>query len=121
MCLQIQKSFRTKKEAKEFMLKPLIAKKDIEVFKVLNKDNTSIYKDFQYTKGFEYTNDKFTIDYIRFLDRLNIHSGIHSCKTKSATQIHKQDHHKVVKMIVPKGAEYFENDDEIVSNRLIWY
>lgn len=134
MCLTINKIFKTKKQAKEYSSKPLIAKKDIIVYKVLRKNNTSRYKRFKFKKGYQYTNDKFGFsyyDYYKYYDsykpiiklwKLSIEEGLHSCIDKNSTNQHNHGDSKIIKMIIPKGSEYFLGKrGDIVSNKLIWY
>lgn len=58
MCLQVDKKFRTRQEARDY--KPLIAEKDILVYKLLTSDNQSTYRRFQFEIGYQYIEDKFS-------------------------------------------------------------
>lgn len=127
MCLTIL-NIKTRKEAGELAKNPKVAKKDIIVYKVLRRDNTSPYKDFLYQKGREYYRYgkifkiKITKDYWGELWRIKIEDGLHSYTSFKVAGGSKWGNQKVVKMIIPKGALYFENTDKtkIVSSKLWW-
>jgi hypothetical protein len=124
MCLITKKKFRSRVEALAY--KPTIAKKDIKVYKVLWKhSHGSSYRGFKYEKGNEYyqTGKPFTKTYSRFSKKLIISRGLHAWITKEdAIRRHNRSLHVIVEMVIPKGSMYYLGDnDDIVSNRLIWY
>lgn len=130
MCLIIT-GFESRKKAREFYKTPLIAKKDILVYKILQKyNNHSPYYYMKYEKGFLYYQDgkrQFS-SYIMplvFSWNLEINQGLHSYKNKKVAEdclfsVFTDPSYKIVEMIVPKGSKYFENDGEIVSNQLLY-
>lgn len=129
MCLII-KGFKLKGDAIRFSKKPEVAKEDIIVYKVILSSGYPLYRErlagFKYEKGFHYYqtgNKPFTFDYGRVSPRnwaLLISVGLHSCKTRQNAKNRAELGGKVVKMIIPKGAKYFENDTEYVSDQLIY-
>jgi len=132
MCLNFTIKAKNIKEARELANKPLIAKKDITVYKILNKNffNGKYYsphKHFEYEKGNEYYRygKKFEIRVSKTNNEkylVHIYDGLHSYRTLSRAKDATWGNRKVFKMVIPKGAEYYlgENKD-IVSDRLIWY
>jgi len=125
MCLIIEKSFYSMKELHEFASKPLIAKKDIKVYKVLGTNNISPYRKMLYEKNFEYTEHQPFTYYCS--DELGAHAlylrqGLYSFTRKSTAKNSLRFDRKIVEMIIPKGAQYFKGvGSTIVSNKLIWY
>lgn len=143
MCLTVNITFPTKKDAQNY--KPLIATKDIKVYKVLeygtkaktkaktNKDRLySPYRGFYYDKGTQYTESKLNRRYHTTCwsnqCTLHIEKGLHAYVTKDCRQI--KDHLStyayakpvVVVMVIPKGSQYYLGDNnDIVTNNLIWY
>lgn len=129
MCFILE--IKTKKKPK-----PQVATKDIKVYKCITDNKYGVYypliinKKYEiYTKGFEYEETKpFKGSYVaepnlyNETTRLKIEGNcFHSCKTKSLAKLRKQyNSHKVVAMIIPKGALYYENKEEYVSNRIIY-
>jgi len=122
MCFSSQ-YFNLKKEARLAFSKPNIAKEDIIVYKILHKDYRSLHRRFQYEKNTHYyqTGKNFTVSYSGSWTgtyRFQIHTGLHSYKSRYCAEI---NHYGgiIVKFVVPKGAKYYENSEEIVSNQLI--
>jgi len=128
MCLTTL-AYPTNKEALHAKNNPLIANKDIKVYKVLTKRNQSPFMYFEFEKGQHYyqTGRAFNIrmkkrwsNYIE----LEISRGLHACLTKRrALSMTQFNNRKIVIMYIPKGAKYFisEYGNEIVSDQLIWY
>ena len=123
MCLTIT-GFRTRKEAREF--KPFIAEKDIKVYKLLTEDNKSIFKYFQFDKGYHYSVKRFTKNtefglYSRQW-KLNISKGLHAyVSLKKAKEVQFGDE-KIVIMYIPARSQYYLGiNGDIVSDNLIWY
>lgn len=80
MCLYVDKIFHTKKEAIEFYNKPLIAKEEIKVYKLLCLENGKYYsphRSYRYYKGFQYTESKFSKRFNCF-NELCISKGLHA-------------------------------------------
>lgn len=130
MCLIIE-GFKTKKEALSF--KPKIAKKNIQVWKIVDRtDNPNIYiseyKSFIYEKGMHYYQinkkgspkfGKSAREYIWANNwDLNIHEGLHSFKEKPSPYKIYSDVISI-KCTIPKGSEYYESENCIVSDQLI--
>jgi hypothetical protein len=131
MCLTIE-GFRTRQQARNFKNNPKIAKEDIPVWKVICKNGDPRYfwgTGVKYEKGYHYYQTgrhHFSFDIEKYFDswRINIDMGLHSCKNKyraMVTHYYYSENHKIVKMYIPKGAKYYENEEEYVSNELVWY
>ena len=125
MCLTINKTFKTRKEAREFTKNPKIAEKDIRVYKVLTQDNYSPHFPMKYEKGFHYKEEKFSFEICRWYDiwGVSINKGLHSAKNirKANFRVNCGYGDKIVIMYIPKGAKYFESNGEYVSTELVWY
>lgn len=124
MCLKIQNQFTTRKEARNFFSEPLIANKNITVYKVLenfNDDMLSPYQSEQYKFGELKSVNKFSSETINLGGRLwmlTINKGIHSYNPKQLKllgNIFNLKFHTVAKCVIPKGTPYFKNDREYVS------
>lgn len=128
MCLNIK--FKTKKASVAARDNPLVAKKDIVVWKVLRKCErrnklSSPLRYYEYCRGYIYyqVGEKFTFDICRERDydykkdrfvkgfTLSIYVGLHSYKNIPLWG-------DPVPCIIPKGSEYYTNDIEIVSDQL---
>ena len=113
-----------------------IAKEDIPIFKVLNDDFSAYYLDFTYNLNEEY---KTVLDDPTFIRRYSswiVNSGFHSYSTScviikqsinsicihSPRSVVNDYYHNflVVDGIIPKGAQYYLNDDgEYVSDKIM--
>lgn len=118
MCLCIDKS-------KNPNLKPLIANNDITVWKIINSNNISAIRDFKYIKNKKYKFVKLNaLRHIHY-DNAIIEAGYHAYRTRDMARYMKsdyscEDHMKIVKFIIPKGAKYyFGTDGDIVSNTIV--
>lgn len=135
MCLTT-KGFPTKKEALKYKKEGEILKKDLIVYKILNKTRTgyfSPFQDTQYERGYHYyqTEKPFTFSGVRrkwfsYVYGFTIDRGLHSYVNK----IIAEDSHayrrcmngRVVKMVIPKGSKIYRGiNGDIVSDNLIWY
>lgn len=137
MCLIVNKMFASSEEARNYFNKPLIAKKDIKVYKILenlNKNKTTGYSPFKYMKykkGFQYTESHFNMnieEYYTSLYELCINQGLHAYikKNSEGLKCHLSQFSysspEIIEMYIPKGSKYFlGKDGEIVSDNLIWY
>jgi hypothetical protein len=125
MCLVVEKNQKVQ-----------IAKKDIEVYKLLevvNKKFYSLYKNFLYKPGIHY--------YQTGISKINLttpswngrHSqvshGLHTFKYKNDARRFAKERHNVIviKMIIPKGTEYYlggfdsiQGERSYASNELIF-
>lgn len=120
MCLYVERDFKTKKEAIAFSKKPLIAKEDITVYKILDRGFFSPYRDFKYKRGEEYK-ATFSFFVTSISHDLEVHSGLHAYVSMEYAYGNRSDEQKIYKMTIPKGAKYFVGIfNEIVSNRLIF-
>ncbi len=133
MCLIVNKNFKTKTEAKKY--KHLIAKEDIKVYKILEacgNDRTkgyAPYYNFLYEKGFQYTEDKFEIDYNLNSNNeyfITVEQGLHALATNKKKYIRMflecRLNGMCVEMIIPKGSKYYlGTNNDIVTDNLIWY
>lgn len=123
------KNYNRKDECK----KPKIAKKNILVYKVIGKNGDGCYRNLYITnekgqtnrepwkRGFQYTElTPFKSAVHKDLCVIVEGDAFHSKKTKySALDIKGYDE-IVVRMIIPKGALYYENIREYVSSSLIF-
>ena len=124
MCLNTV-LYNSRKEALEAKKKPLVAKKDIPVYKVLTITNEPpYYCRFKYKQGFRYTEKKLGIvvevhgQYYKLIGK----RGLHACLNKKAAAAHTQYSDKIVKMYIPKGAKYYKGiDDDVITTDLVWY
>lgn len=121
MCLHT--GLLTLKEAKKLKKKPLIAKEDIIVYKVLTWNYKSPYYKFQYRKGYHYS-ENLNVTLITFSSGayLSVNDGLHAFLCKESSKWTSPSF-KSVKMVVPKGAKYYisASETKIVSDQLIWY
>lgn len=133
MCLEVQQKDR----------KPLVATKDINVYKVLAEGGWGpIFTLYiqglaqRYEKGYHYTEttpfkgrechrplcgDGWHIKIGR--------NAFHSLKTREGAEnlmvnlkrIHTERHFKIVRMTIPKGAKYYESGTGYASSEIIYY
>lgn len=114
MCLKIKSGTRLH-----------IAKKDIEVYKLIGKNDVSVYRGFHYKPNTKY-HLRFPLKPIlarldngrrRTVER-GYHSYIdHECLGRC---LGRGSRYKVVKFIIPKGAEYYVGaDNDMVSTAII--
>lgn len=131
MCLIFDKRFSTRQEARDAIHTPLIAKKDIPVYKVVYEITNSrwvgpYYSRFKYKEGINKSVFSFKT-YKAFLVfdvvgwKVEVNRGLHSFIRKaSAVSFSSWRTNAVIKrMIIPKGAKYFKNSEEYVSDTLI--
>jgi len=125
MCLKVDKKFKTRKEARNF--KPLIAKKEIKVYKILDTENTSPYFTFTYDKGYQYSSNFSKYIEENYGWKIKINKGLHSfidyknAKERKYCFLYPESF-KIITMYIPKGSKYYLGDDgDIVSDNLIWY
>lgn len=128
MCLEILKE-------SHLQCKPLVARENMIVYKVINKTNASYHRYFKYIPNTLYRlrkSLKVSKFYIHALkESINyksetryIHEGYHSYKNKpKSTEITMIDMVsggvKIVKFTIPKGAKYFLGiDGDIVSTSI---
>lgn len=121
MCLQVDKRFKTRQEARDY--KPLIAKKDIKVYKYLVFEDDSYispFQGFKYEKGYHYSaNIGKSVFKRRHLNvwTIECNRGLHAY-----THEMNKPYFKQIIMYIPKGSEYYKGiNEDIVSNNLIWY
>ena len=114
-----------------FIVKKLerkIAKKNISCYKILEKRNfgnrflCSPYYNFHWKLGVEESTYLENLDQYDIVFQIN--EGFHSYITKKKAIDKKtimlcNDISFVFKAIIPKGAEYYENEFEYVSNKLV--
>jgi len=133
MCLVVKKKFKDLKDAKAY--KPLIATKDIKVYKILDLltdvGGKAPYRGFRYQKGFQYTESKLELCYDLFNSKyeINVDQGLHAYVKRDCPEIrnylssyYSNNESGVVEMIIPKGSIYYlGTNNDIVTNNLIWY
>ena len=126
MCLTVDKEFKTRQAARDFFAKPLIAKTNKTVYKVLKK--RAFYKHLEspfqqekYEPGELKTVPKFGKEILKNFDsiwRININNGIHACTSldQAIWMAERGFMRKVIKCYIPKGTPYFiGTDGDIVS------
>lgn len=110
--------------------KPCVAKKDITVYKMLTHDDFSPYASIiindateKWIKGWEYFETTPFLTANMWWNQLFVSGhAFHSKKTKEKAELmrNRNPNRKVVTMIIPKGALYYENNSEYVSSSLIY-
>ena len=100
------------------------ARYDIICFKLVNDDSTitvaeSTIQGFEWAAGEEY---ECELDIPTYNE---IHQGFHACKTaKGCRKLQKEWDdgdglsYNIGIFVIPKGAEYYENDTQYVSNKM---
>lgn len=104
-----------------------IAEKDIVVYKVIYKNNNSLFYTFKYIKNIVNESIDIIMEYDNFHSFYYINYGYHSfdsIKTclnyiSKFTRIDK-NRIKISKFIIPKGTKYFKDDNFIVSETIIY-
>lgn len=122
MCLKIKETFKTRAEAREFTKAPLIAKKDIVVYKILvfyENKYYSPYRSVQYYKNEIKHVKKFSFNIVDICGKwhVDVNKGLHSHKKLVPTfplslLTSTKTNYFVVKCIIPKGTFYFKNNNE---------
>lgn len=122
MCLYIKDSQNILNKLIK-QIKPLIAKEDIIVYKVLDQNNYSPYRAYKYTEGFHYYETGDIIPEVgKCSTDIIIKKGLHSYSSYTIASTRRNSTDKIVKMIIPKGSKYFiGKNEDIVSDNLIWY
>lgn len=108
---------------------PKVAKRDIWVWKAIKKSGAGIHysllikgKFEPWTRGYEYEESDFLSNLKQkgeWKNNIGIHA-LHSCKTKYEADDQFWGCGKTVRMYIPKGAYYLENETQYVSNRLVF-
>lgn len=98
------------------------ARYDIICFKLVDDESTipvakSPFQGFKWTAGEEYECELDMPTYNK------IHQGFHACKTiRGCRGLEKKwrdiSKYNIGVFVIPKGAEYYENDTQYVSNRM---
>ena len=132
---EIKKLPKSEKKQYEYCINNIfqIAKKDIEVYKILHRHNRTPYRNFLIEENTHYyqTGKKFNIFIQTFQSwgellpytKLEVDEGLHAYVKHPKKSWYYGTVYKVVKAIIPKGSLYLINDDktEIVSDNLIFY
>ncbi len=130
MCLKVNEDFKTRAEARAFYKKPLRAKEDIIVYKVLEVHNRGVEPQYQSQyRGTEYTlgEVKKAIKFSSYIDwwhnskwELSINKGLHAYTNRSYafSQAKRESGWSVVECVIPKGTLYFKGSRDIVSLKL---
>lgn len=90
------------------------ATEDIVVWKVINKNNKSNVYDFQYIPNTLCRLKKKLV----VIHEFKINNGFHSYIRHPGQRYDSNSRNKFVKMIIPKGAKYYENSNERVSTSI---
>ena len=100
---------------------PFIADKEIAVYKILERNNTSPFLYFRYKHG---KNKAEKEKEIRYVAPYNFIDGgfLHAYTTWKMAAIENPLNWKVRKMYIPVGAEYYISEDgtEICTPELVW-
>jgi hypothetical protein len=103
-------------------LKAKVAKSDLIAFKLVKRVNKntawSPFQDKVWVTGVEITSSLLKeLDY----KGQDIHQGLHSFKTVKSAQSYeyRESHHVIVPVMIPKDSVYWENETQIVSNKMI--
>lgn len=117
MCFTIKENKRKK------------ADRNIRVWKIIGVTgsgtfyNLTINHEYEsWTEGYEYIETKPFVRSIIYENAINggcFHSGKTRENARGLLRLCGNGY-KIVQMIIPKGAEYYENDIEYVSNRIIY-
>lgn len=111
--------------------KPKIAIEDIVIYKILKKDLTSPFKNFQYELNKLYEDDsEITFETIPFVSEVKFlgpgfyHSYIDKESAyKTLQQMNKYQDHKLYKGIIPEGTKYYQGymtlKDQVASKAII--
>lgn len=111
---------------------PKIAERDIKVYKVINRNGMGSFYNLldengsiiYWEPGYHYIEspdiDGNVFFFFEGWGNWEITKGLHSKKTLIGAKYVCEDNERIVKMIIPKGAKYFENKDEYVSDQLIY-
>ena len=129
MCLIISKVYH--KKDKSNMIKCLVAKEDILVYKCVDCKNGKYYTPFQYmpitfTKG-KYVYKKANMPKSKCYWNDTIGVGIHAYRTKTAAialskSLYRGNGTSMHYAVIPKGSNfYIGNKNSIASNNLIVY
>ena len=125
MCLTSE-NYNSKKE-RNIAMKPLVAKKDFKVYKIL-KNKLTPWRGFHYEPGIHYYQDKklkpIKIKSV-FGYYFKIDEGLHCFKDKESAIEYISNYlnitYRIVEMIIPKGSQYFIGKiGDIVTNNLIF-
>jgi hypothetical protein len=104
----------------------MIAKKDIECWKVIRKNNTPVYTWVHGIMTPYYKNE--LCPKVKLIEHNgDVYRGYHSCKEKDRDLISyacwcgpvRPDELKICKFIIPAGTRYYENNTEYVSETII--
>jgi hypothetical protein len=104
-----------------------VARRDIPVYKTVNRDLTGVYytmqdvsgNDVLWKRGYQYDE----LGEIEF-DGNDIESGMfHSCKTVKGAkdQQYFTCIEMIIKLYIPKGTKYYENETQYCSKSLVRY
>lgn len=95
-----------------------IAEKDIPCYKFLRCDLKSPFEFYQYVPG-----AVNTVNLDKDDSEFEVEEGYHSCKTLATAiqyrEEQNEDHRKIYEFYIPKGAEYYENETQYVSNQIV--
>jgi hypothetical protein len=124
MCLKIETTFRTRTKAREFYSKPLIAKTNITVYKVLENygnqmvsPHRSVVYKFDELKKVKSFSSEIMDEWNRCW-KIRINRGLHSYNAKQIDLLirrYQYNHYSIIKCKIPKGSKYFKNEEEYVS------
>lgn len=105
-------------------IKPKIATKDIEVYKMLTSLGNGIlvspFQEARYQIGVEKRADMLNIYKEGSSEHFRVEEGLHSYSSLRTARERRCWHTNIYKAIIPKGSEYFIGlDNEVVSKHLI--
>lgn len=109
---------------------PLVARRDIEVWKVVHRDFTSAHQGFRWVV----LQDNPTVPLVPVRmeadQMMRIHYGYHAFTTRVeasdelryclATRMFKSTGYRIIRCIIPNGATYYTTADVCVAERMIF-
>lgn len=125
MCLT---SKNYSKKERNIAMKPLVAKKDFKVYKILQNGLKAPWRDFHYEPGIHYYQDKklkpIKVDSV-FGYYFKIEEGLHCFKDKESARQYRDQYlnstDEIFEMIIPKGSQYFIGKiGDIATDNLIF-
>lgn len=101
------------------IIHPLIAKKDMPVWKMIHNTNHSFFEGFLYQP-----NKRYMIEFPYLIGTRIVDKGYHAFRSRKTARQHyginMSCKPKIVKFTIPKGAKYYIGEDgDIVSNTII--
>lgn len=91
------------------------ATKNILVYKALGGEGKRLYSPYHVWHGWTMREERKEKDFVKNATQSSLVHGYHSCKTPLDASFHADN---VYRFTIPKGAWYYENNDEYLSNKI---